>query len=800
MLSQLPAICLRSACRCAALGSLLLSCALLAPVIADQPGDSALPVKADSQETLFVSVEDDGRWKGWFTRDGKQLAVEIPQTRDEIVRFAEQRRYRIDWHVAPTLSADQGHAVLRLPSEQQGVAAGVASAGPIQLASAQKVARPAEEPASQPTKAERITRLQRQIEADKVELEKLRGEIDAPMSDYRRAEAVFQEVDAELQQRKAELEELVKGGKQEEIEQAKSAIATLEMRWKLTREWFDVAIKTRETIQQKIAVTEQKLKQDQQALDRLTSTEPPAPDGAAGGKSGEEPATAAQPSVAAQPGTESAPAADTDAKQAPGPVNAAGAMPLSAALNSVKSAPDRAPKNEKRSRELEQAQSAADEKVKAAEDAEEEAASVSERLQALDRKIELQYQLLEGARKRRDLTNDARQLFGREYRKKSLEGASREELQELADRIVNLENRFGEAGEEVRAGAELLDRFQSERAVLQGQELEALQLAAAKRREAEVAGTAVEELQNPFTPRNIAQWFIDHAPRLMAILIGMALLQWTARFSSRRIARIMTRSGARGSREEREDRANTLMGVVHNAASLAIIVGGILMVCDEVGIAVAPLMGGAAVLGLAVAFGAQNLIRDYFYGFVILLENQYKINDVIKIGETSGQVERITLRITVLRDLEGRVHFIPNGKIDAVTNMTHGWSRALFEIGVAYKEDADYVMGVLLELARELRADTEFGPLILDEPEMLGVDGFGDSAIKIKFILKTRPLKQWKVKRELLRRIKRRFDELGIEIPFPHRTVYHRHPGPAGHAADAEAHAAEDDWPARKLA
>jgi small conductance mechanosensitive channel len=160
---------------------------------------------------------------------------------------------------------------------------------------------------------------------------------------------------------------------------------------------------------------------------------------------------------------------------------------------------------------------------------------------------------------------------------------------------------------------------------------------------------------------------------------------------------------------------------------------------------------------------------------MILLESQYGLNDVIKVGELSGVVERITLRITVLRGLDGTVHFIPNGQINSVSNMTHGWSRALFNIGVAYKENVDHVMKILMELGKELRRDAQFRYVILDDPEMLGVDHFGDSAVEIKFFIKTRPLKQWAVKRELLRRIKLKFDELGIEIPFPHRTVFHHH-------------------------
>jgi small conductance mechanosensitive channel len=202
---------------------------------------------------------------------------------------------------------------------------------------------------------------------------------------------------------------------------------------------------------------------------------------------------------------------------------------------------------------------------------------------------------------------------------------------------------------------------------------------------------------------------------------------------------------------------------------------GTLTLLDEIGLPVGPLMGGAAVVGLAIAFGAQNLIKDFFTGFMILLEQQYMVNDVVKIGNIAGQVERISLRMTTLRDLEGRVHFMPHGNITAVTNMTHGWSRAVFDIDVAYKEDVDRVIEVLLDLGQQLRRDPEYGPLILDDPTMLGVDAFGDSAVTIKFYLKTRPLRQWPVKRELLRRIKNRFDELGIEIPFPHRTLYHHH-------------------------
>jgi len=215
--------------------------------------------------------------------------------------------------------------------------------------------------------------------------------------------------------------------------------------------------------------------------------------------------------------------------------------------------------------------------------------------------------------------------------------------------------------------------------------------------------------------------------------------------------------------------------------------GGLVMILDEFGVPVVPLMGGAAVMGLAIAFGAQNLIRDYFCGFMMLLEDQYSINDVARIGNISGLVEHITLRITVLRDLEGVRHFIPHGTITSVSNLTHGWSRALFDIQVAYKEDVDRVMATLVELGKDMRTDPQLGAQILEDPEMLGVDALADSGVIIKFFMKTRPLQQWPVKREMLRRIKNRFDELGIEIPFPHQTLYHRN-GEASNNSVLSAH------------
>ena len=240
------------------------------------------------------------------------------------------------------------------------------------------------------------------------------------------------------------------------------------------------------------------------------------------------------------------------------------------------------------------------------------------------------------------------------------------------------ETEFRKHRSETRSRSDELTRLQGELSSLLTEQMAARRAALEKERESAAAMQKVEELRNPFAPRNMLIWLVEHGPKLLAVILAMVVLHWLTKQFSRRIVYVMTRTGHRGTttREEREARASTLVGVFHNAASITITVGGGLMILQEMDIPIGPLLGGAAVFGLAVAFGAQNLIRDYFYGFVILLENQYKLNDVIKIGDTSGQVEQITLRMTVLRDLEGNVHFVPNGQIVTVTNMTHGWSRA----------------------------------------------------------------------------------------------------------------------------
>jgi small conductance mechanosensitive channel len=255
--------------------------------------------------------------------------------------------------------------------------------------------------------------------------------------------------------------------------------------------------------------------------------------------------------------------------------------------------------------------------------------------------------------------------------------------------------------------------------------------------------------------------------RVAGILATVFIILWAANRLHGRLVRLLAGTPPRGSALEQENRARTLVGVLHNALRTIVIALGAIMVLDTFGIPVTALLGGVAVVGLAVAFGAQSLIKDYFTGFLVLLEQQYLIGDVVKVGNITGQVEKITLRVTVLRDLEGAVHFVPHGQINVVSNLTHGWSQAVFDLNVASSEHVERVRDTFFELARELRGDPTFGPMILNDAHMLGVDSLGDSTFTLKFLLRTLPLKRWEVKRELLRRIKSRFQELNIKVVVP---------------------------------
>lgn len=255
------------------------------------------------------------------------------------------------------------------------------------------------------------------------------------------------------------------------------------------------------------------------------------------------------------------------------------------------------------------------------------------------------------------------------------------------------------------------------------------------------------------------------AVRIAAIVIAAWISIVVGQHAVRRLrVRIANRLDDR----EAVQRAETLGRVVRYLIAVVISAIALMLVLGEIGISVAPILGAAGVAGLAIGFGAQSLVKDYFTGFFLLLENQIRIGDVIDAGGKSGLVEEITLRYLRLRDYSGNVHYVPNGQITVVTNMSVGYAYAVIDLGVAYGEDTDRVIEIMRKTGEDMRRDPEFASKILDDMEVAGVDQWADSSVVIRCRFRVPPLEQWGIRREYLRRAKQAFDREGIEIPFPH--------------------------------
>ena len=259
-------------------------------------------------------------------------------------------------------------------------------------------------------------------------------------------------------------------------------------------------------------------------------------------------------------------------------------------------------------------------------------------------------------------------------------------------------------------------------------------------------------------------------------IVAIVVLAWIAIGAAQRTIRgLRLRIAGRLGDQEAVRRAETLGRVCRYLAAVVISLVAGMLVLSELGISVAPILGAAGVAGLAVGFGAQSLVKDYFNGLFLLLEDQVRQGDVVDLGQHAGLVEEVTLRYVRLRDYDGNVHFVPNGTIASVINMGRGHSQAVVDIGVGYGVDIDQAMAVMHEVAAALRASPAFAGRILDDLEMAGVERWADSSVVIRARFKVAPLQQWAVRREYLRRLKQAFDAAGIEIPFP-QIVLHRPP------------------------
>ncbi|WP_122816954.1 mechanosensitive ion channel family protein [Nocardioides pantholopis] len=289
----------------------------------------------------------------------------------------------------------------------------------------------------------------------------------------------------------------------------------------------------------------------------------------------------------------------------------------------------------------------------------------------------------------------------------------------------------------------------------------------------------------------VIRWVLHKlVDRLVARAEDGMFPQGVSRFAMRRTRAEATMSevglaGAAATR--RVQRAKTMGDLLKSIITGVLVAMFGTMVLSELGVNIAPIIASAGIIGLALGFGAQSLVKDYLSGIFMIFEDQYGVGDVVDVGEASGTIEAVTLRVTRLRDLNGTVWYVPNGEIMRVGNMSQNWSRAVIDVSVGYGEDLARVQRVLHDIAVDLWRDDDFRHLIIEEPEVTGVEMLAADAVHLRVLVKTLPLEQWAVGRELRQRIKARFDHEGIEIPFAQRVVWHRQ-----EQADHQRAAAED--------
>ena len=606
-----------------------------------------------------------------------------------------------------------------------------------------------DESPEQASDADRLLRLEGGIRSDTERLAQLDRDLKQRKELFRDYDKQLQQLDTELDENRKELDRRRSAGESVAGSTLDAEIEKLEQRHALIKEQAENTFQGAKTLQIQIKALEEKILNDQKAIDELKGIRPI--------EQGEEPAR------------------DAAATTSPGMTESPEASPLAPMVPVLQTKPA-TPVEEpaavlSETAEQIEARRDAENSVVVAQEAEQDFVDFLERKAALERQIELEQSMLREARDSREITDAGLQKFRDQLQQEISSGASQAELQATQQYIDGLQEIFRTSLQDIDDRQERLESLHTRLQKLQKDELQLTQEAEDKRLEAEAARKKVIWLESPFHPENLWTWLTTRGPRILLVIAVSGLLLSALRLSVHRVARAMVRR-SRGARATGTKRADTLALSFRSAASVLIVIWAILLVFQEAGVDIKTVLGGAAILGIAIAFGAQNLMRDYFTGFLILFEDQFELGDLISIGSITGTVEKVNMRTTMLRDLEGRVHFIPNGEIKTVTNRTYVWGRAVMEIPVAYTENVDRVMEVLLEVAEEFRSDPEFVDSVIDDPIMLGVDRFTDYGVVIKFMLKTKPDEMFPVRRQMLRRIKNKFDEVGIEISVPHRVIH----------------------------
>jgi small conductance mechanosensitive channel len=251
------------------------------------------------------------------------------------------------------------------------------------------------------------------------------------------------------------------------------------------------------------------------------------------------------------------------------------------------------------------------------------------------------------------------------------------------------------------------------------------------------------------------------------------LARWLIHRWSERLQRSLAATGELGDRAKAQ-RLKTIGRTLSAAMFILVAAVAIVTVLGVWGVPLGPLIASLSVVGIAIGFGAQDLVKDVIAGVFVLVEDQYALGDVVRLAGVSGTVEEIRLRTTVLRDLDGSIHHVPNGEVRVATNLTHEYSRVVVDLSVAYEESVDRALEVIGEVAEGLAGDSEWSSAVVDDPQVLGVDALDDSGVVIRVLFTTDPDMRWNVKREFLRRVKNGLDEAGIEIPYPHITITRR--------------------------
>ena len=310
-----------------------------------------------------------------------------------------------------------------------------------------------------------------------------------------------------------------------------------------------------------------------------------------------------------------------------------------------------------------------------------------------------------------------------------------------------------------------------------------------------------------------SNWLIAKPLSILALVVIGIVIRWllhraidkiTRRAASGAVSGLLSRSRVPQlflehttvAAERRQQRAETMGSLLKSITTGVVAAIVIFMVIAQLGYNIAPLIASAGILGVAIGFGAQSLVKDFLSGIFLILEDQYGVGDIVNVGAATGTIEAVGLRVTRLRDVDGTVWYVRNGEILAVGNMSQNWARAVLDIPVAFSEDLTRVRTILTEIAHALWQDPEYSAEILEEPEVWGVERWDPDGVIVRVVVKTAPLQQWAIARELRERVKERFDQEGIEIPLPQRMVWHRDVPEPGPPSDA---AAQGSSPAERL-